>query len=141
MVRQETGGTKRVRMSSKVEVNSSNTTTHRLRLTGDECYDLNRKERLLNSMPMQSTFSQLLRHAIKPNLPVSRPSTRVAKRHCHSKTFDRRIDSAVSLPSSQYRVVSGVTPSLRMTNEESSFTQYVRLNKSAYHRLENSCRF
>lgn len=107
----------------------------RLCLTTDQFQRVNKRERLLTSTSMQSGFSRMLRDAVKPTKPPSRPIPKSARSYTSSITASRA-GERITPGNKQYRAKS--TPSLRMKNEESSFTHYVRLNRSAYHRLDGS---
>lgn len=95
-------------------------------------FKASRREQLLTSIPMTSNFCLKLREAVsKP----ARGYPHLASAQSRGKLYRYpSISSATSgrlLPTNVNSV-----PSLRMRNEGSSYTQYVRMNKSAYGRLD-----
>lgn len=124
--------------SSNINTGSGSLTTSRYSHTQpasqlERQQQANRRERILTSTSVNSNFSSHLREAIKPmRYIVSRTTvTPVTMKVNQGQPGDVSVQHGVD---SNYWSM----PSLRMNNEESSFTQYVRLNKSAAQRLRKN---
>ena len=97
----------------------------------------NRRERLLTTASVQSHFSTHLRDSIRPGplryIVTQSGVTPVVTGAARTGGIELRPENTTAAAAGSWN-----NPSLRMENEESAFTNFVRLNKASAQRLRRS---